>query len=127
MPETWDYAKLGKTTWRATVGMADDSDPCAKTVAEREFPGAQSKDLAKAFVNAELRKLENPPAGEAGMRPFYWGRLERGTYRDTSFDDVEDGRVRDATWEPDQDELGERIAADAFLTDDRQIDWQDNP
>ena len=127
MPETHDYAHLGETTWRATVGMADASDPWAATVAEREFPDVRSKGLAKAFVNVELRRLTNPSAGESGIRPFFWGRLERGTYQDTTFDDAEDGRVRDATWEPDQDEHGEPITADAHLTDDRQIDWHDEP
>ena len=55
MPQTRNYANLGQVTWRAEVGLADNSDPHARTVAEREFRSARSKGLAKAFVTAAIR------------------------------------------------------------------------
>jgi hypothetical protein len=124
MPQTQDYAKFGHVTWLAEVGLDDGFEPHARTVAEREFRSARSKGLAKAFVNATLRGLRNPPQTAAGEQPFYWGSIRRGTYLDTSFDDAEDGRVADATWEPDEDPHGEPVADHAHLTDEGQVLWQ---
>jgi hypothetical protein len=59
--------------------------------------------------------------------PYYWGSLRRGTYQDTSFDDLRDGRVRDATWKPNEDPNGEPIGDYAHLLDDGTVVWQSDP
>ncbi len=123
MPQTRDYAKLGQVTWRAEVGLNDGAEPHAETVAELEFPGACSKGLAKASVTRILRGHRNPPERPGIGRPFYWGTIRRGTYRDDSFDDIDDGRVLNAAWEPDRDTRGEPVADHAHLGDDGQVVW----
>jgi hypothetical protein len=124
--ETRDYAKLGQVTWRAEVGLDDGFEPHAKTVAEREYP-ARAKGRAKAFVTRTLQGLRNPPERPGVGRPFYWGAIQRGTYQDSSFDDAQDGRVRDATWEPDHDQHGELVEDHAHLGDDGRVVWHSDP
>jgi hypothetical protein len=124
MPQTRNYANLGQVTWRAEVGLADNSDPHARTVAEREFRSARSKGLAKAFVTATLHELRNPPETPDGDRPYYWRTIQRGSYNDCSFNDSDDGQVSDAAWKPDEDAYGEQVTDHAYLTDDGQVLWQ---
>ena len=124
MPQTHNYAKLGQISWRAEVGLADSTDPHARTVAEREFRSARPKGLAKAFVTAALQGLRNAPAAPGGDRPCYWGTIQRGCYHDSSFTDAGDGHVADAAWEPDEDAHGESVGDYAYLAGDGQVIWQ---
>jgi len=39
-----------------------------------------------------------------------WAQIRRGTFVDDSFDTAVDGRVRDASWEPNTDEQDTAIA-----------------
>ena len=123
--ETADYAKRGQTSWRVTVALDDGTEPLARTVVQREYMGADRKELAKAFAERQLAGLRNPPATPHVGLPFYWASLERGTYQDASFDEPEDGWVLDATWEPGKDEHDEPVCVYAHLTDDRQVLWEE--
>ncbi len=122
MPETWDYSKAGQITWVAVVAYDDGEEPWADTIARREFRGARSKGLAKAYVNRTLDALHTTGRNHDPLR-FFWGRIERGTYHAESFIHDGYGLVLDATWEPDT-EHGEPIGQDAFLGSDGEVTWE---
>jgi hypothetical protein len=122
MPETWDWSKVGRTTWHARVGLDDGEDPWAKTLAEAEFP-QRSVGLARAWAERKLGGLTNPgPAYPGASGGYYFALLERGTYKDSSYDDEQYGHVCDATWEVDEKD-GEPVTLNAWLADDGEIKW----
>jgi hypothetical protein len=125
MPETNTYQKLGQKAWRLTIGLDDGNEPYAKQVRQAEYP-ARGLGLARATAARWLRQLTNPgPRYEGGNPGHYWASIERGTYRDESFDDPADGRVGDASWEPDEDRNQTRIGYHAHLTDTGTVTWAD--
>ena len=123
--ETFDYDKLGHTSWRATVALGDEHDPWRHTLAEREIRGARSKGLAVGFVNQRLAELHLTGRSQLAELAggYYWGRVERGTYLDASFDDDEHGWIHDAIWKPDHNHTGEPVSAHARLDADGTIVW----
>jgi len=109
---TRDGAKLGQTTWRASVVFDDGREPWAETVGSREF-GVRGYGLA-------LRPEDNTDV------PRYWGQVQRGTYADNSFEDSQEGFwVVDATWEYDEDEHQSYIGKHFWLNYDGTIDEDD--
>src|SRR5215472_3439624 len=125
MPVTETYMKLRQTTWRLTIGLDDGDEPDAQHVRQAEYP-ERALGLAKATAERWLRQLTNPgPRYQGGNPGHYWASIERGTYRDVSFDDPGYGRVRDASWEPDEDRNQTRIGYHAYLTDIGTVEWQE--
>ncbi|MGQ0574355.1 MAG: hypothetical protein ACT4RN_09145 [Pseudonocardia sp.] len=112
--ETREYAKVGKTTWRAEIMLDDGEDPRARYLASAEYP---NRGLAKAWVNRTLPTFRPQVEGE---RP--WVELRRGTYVDDSFDDGEFGHVGDASWEADERSQWYGQLAEDGIT----VDWQDD-
>ena len=103
MPQTWDYDKLGRTTYKAMIGYDNGAYPWVAHPALPDGREFSSKGLAKAWVAGWLRRLVPPRTGPVeGVRPSFFGTIERGTYQDTSFEDQDDGFVCDASWEPDE-------------------------
>jgi hypothetical protein len=125
MPETATWAKLGTTTWRVDIILDDGDDPFAETVASAEFP-ARSLGLAKAYAARQLSGRVNPPARyDGGNNGMWWAQIRRGTFVDDSFDTADDGRVRDASWEPDTDRQDTAIAYMVYLRDNGTLEWAD--
>jgi hypothetical protein len=99
MATTADGARIGQTIWRAVVYFDDGTEIWARCMLEQEFPEA-SRAAAERLVRDALAAQENPPRPASGR---FWGHVQRGTYRDASFDAPEYGEhVTDATWEPDE-------------------------
>jgi hypothetical protein len=93
---TNDGAKIGKKTWRVTVGLADQSEPRARTIAERDFQQGMVR-AAKDYAERTLRA--QAPAAED---EYYWADVLFGEYVDGSFTACGDSftdHVTDATWQ----------------------------
>ena len=119
MPETRDYAKVGKTTWRCEILLDDGEDPRSRHLASAERPNL---GLAKAWANRTLPTFnpQQPRRPWTGGRP--WVELRRGTYRDESFSDDEFGHVSDAAWEADpRGQWYGQLAENGV-----DVDWQDD-
>lgn len=82
---------------------ADQSDPRASTIAERDF----QKGMVRAAKDyAERALLAQQPAGED---EYYWADVRFGEYVDASFTaygDTYTDHVADATWERAEDVQG---------------------
>jgi hypothetical protein len=97
-------AKIGQTTWQATVYFDDGDVP--ECVGYAEYP-ERSLGLAKTWAARRVLAEEakdrpvSPAAGEGAVGCCY-AELKRGVYRDESFTDPEYGRVIDGTWEADR-------------------------
>jgi len=105
--ETINYAMLGATTWRCHIWRDNGDDSYAECGPHAEYP---NRGLAKVWMN---RTLPTQPGR------IWWGRIERGTYADNSFDDPGFGYVQDADWEPDGTEDIAFLAADGV-----NVDWE---
>ena len=123
---TRDGAKLGQTTWRASVVFDDGREPWAETVGSREF-GVRGYGLALHFVRTLLAQQVNPPRPADNTDvPRYWGQVQRGTFADNSFEDPQEGFwVVDASWEYDEDEHQSYVGKHFWLNYDGTIDEDD--
>lgn len=113
---THDGAMIGRKTWRVTVGLADQSDPRARTIAERNF----QPDMVRAAKDyAERTLLAQEPAGED---EYHWADILFGKYVDASFTASGDSytdHVADARWERIEDVHGWH----AWRTDTGTVHW----
>jgi hypothetical protein len=72
---------------------------------------------APARARPRRSKYEGANAG------FWWAWVSRGTYRDDSFDAVQDDWVCDVAREPDTDRQDTHIELWAYFGDDGAITW----
>ena len=83
----------GDTTFIARTHLNNGEWVYSKDGPRQEFATLAS---AEQWLERALRDLrENDDR--------WWGTIDKGTYRDTSFRDARYGRVKDTTWEPDSE------------------------
>jgi hypothetical protein len=104
MPKTtWDYAKLGQRTYQVVGHVWRDDEPVE--VGSGEYDKVQA---AKFVALNWTRK------GATGFT------IWRGTYVDDGFHDLDDGYVRDATWQQDDNWI-----INGQANNEGGIDWEE--